>query len=226
MKKLGNQPLTRLARITFGLVRGHVPGPRYSTRPGLNASLRRIEPIYNGRMRMLFSTASAGLLIFGFAAMAPAQAPRKSPHESTSIDVGGHKITVTYGRPYLKGRKMLGAHEPYGKVWRTGADEATTLETGADLDINGLRVPKGKYGLFTIPGEHGWKLIVSKKPDQWGAFTYSEADDLGRVDMTAGKSSGLVEQFTIKLTPAGGNGVTLAMSWENTEVTVPIKVAP
>jgi hypothetical protein len=175
---------------------------------------------------MLLSTASAGLLILGFTTMAPAQAPRKSPHESTSIEVDGHKITITYGRPYLKGRKMLGAHEPYGKVWRTGADEATTLETNADLDINGLKVPKGKYSLFTIPGEHGWKLIVNKTADQWGAFSYKEGDDLGRVDMAAGKSAGPIEQFTIKLTPAGGNGVTLAMSWENTEATVPIKVAP
>src|SRR5579863_1398990 len=108
-------------------------------------------------MRNLLSTMTAAVLLLVLPAGLSAQ-QRVSPHESTSITVDGHKITITYGRPSLKGRKMLGAHEPYGKVWRTGADEATTIETDADLDINGLKVPKGKYAMFTIPGENEWKL--------------------------------------------------------------------
>ena len=83
-------------------------------------------------MQKVLLTASAGLLILALTTLAPAQEPRKSPHESTSIEVAGHKITITYGRPYLRGRKMIGDHEPYGKVWRTGADEATTIRTDAD----------------------------------------------------------------------------------------------
>lgn len=168
-------------------------------------------------------TTTTGLLILGLAATAPAQ-QRVSPHETTSIEAGGHKITITYGRPSLRGRKMLGAHEPYGKVWRTGADEATILETDADLDINGLKVPKGSYALFTIPGEKAWTLIVNKTAKQWGAFNYKQGDDLGRVPMNVAKPGATVEEFTIKLTPAGSNACTLSLAWENTEASVPVKV--
>ena len=84
---------------------------------------------------------------------------------------------------------MIGDHEPYGKVWRTGADEATTIHTDADLDINGLKVPKGVYALFTIPKENSWTLIVNKTAKQWGAFSYKQADDLGRTEMTVSKFS-------------------------------------
>ncbi len=148
---------------------------------------------------------------------------RVSPHEKTSIDLNGKTITIEYGRPYLKGRKAIGGTlVPYGKVWRTGADEATTLTTTGNLDIGGLTVPAGTYALFTIPGENKWTLILSKNSKQWGAFSYKETEDLGRVDMTATKLSSPVEQFTITLTPAGANKATLKMAWENTEVSVPV----
>src|SRR5438445_11219235 len=134
------------------------------------------------KVTFLFTTCVLALLVGWLVAAgsARAQEPRKSPHESTSITINGHKITITYGRPYLRGRKMIGDHEPYGKVWRTGADEATTIHTDADLDINGLKVPKGVYALFTIPKENSWTLIINKTAKQWGAFTYKEATDQGR----------------------------------------------
>jgi len=175
-------------------------------------------------MRKLVLAATTSLLLLSYSASVSAQQQRVSPHESTSVKVNGHKITITYGRPSLRGRKMLGVHEPYGKVWRTGADEATTLKTDTDLEIAGLKVPKGKYALFTIPGENEWKLIVNKKAEQWGAFNYKESDDLGRVDMTVSKSAQPLEQLTITLAPAGSDGVTLTLAWENTVATVPIKV--
>ena len=169
--------------------------------------------------------ATACVLIFGLDSTAQAQ-QRKSPHESTSIEVGGHKITITYGRPYLRGRKMIGDHEPYGKVWRTGADEATTLETDADLDINGLKVPKGTYALFTIPKPDSWTLIVNKTAKQWGAFNYKEGDDLGRVEMAVTHREHPMEQFTITLKSSGSNTVGLTMEWENVAARVPIKATP
>src|SRR6266496_1925585 len=131
-------------------------------------------------MRKLLLSAMAGALFLALTVTGAAQ-QRKSPHEQTSLNVGAAKITITYGRPYMRGRKIFGGLEAYGKVWRTGADEATTLETSADVDIAGLKVPKGTYALFPIPGENGWKLIVNKTAKQWGAFDYKEADDLGRV---------------------------------------------
>ena len=178
------------------------------------------------KVTFLFTTCVLALLVGLLVAVevAQTQEPRKSPHESTSITVNGHKITITYGSPYLRGRKMIGDHEPYGKVWRTGADEATTLETDADLDINGLRVPKGTYGIFTIPNADKWTLLVSKNAKQWGAFSYKEAEDLGRTDMKVSKAGSPVEQFTITLTPEGSNGALLKMAWDTVEASVPIKV--
>ena len=177
-------------------------------------------------MQKVFFTATAAVAFLTLLTMATAQTPRKSPHESTSAEIDGHKITITYGRPSLRGRKMIGDHEPYGKVWRTGADEATTLETDADLDINGLKVPKGKYALFTLFTAESWTLIVNKTADQWGAFKYQEADDLGRVPMNVSKSSAPVEQFTITLVPAGDNSATLKMEWADVVASVPVKMAP
>ena len=175
-------------------------------------------------MRTLIVTTTAALAALVLAAILPAQQPRVSPHETTSIEVGGHKITITYGLPYMKGRKIFGGLEPYGKVWRTGADEATTLETDTDLDINGLKVPKGTYALFTLPTENSWTLIVSKTAKQWGAFSYKASDDLGRVKLNVSKPAQPIEQFTITLSPAGSNSVTLKLAWENTEASVPVKV--
>lgn len=174
-------------------------------------------------MPKLLLTTAASLLICGVASVAPAQ-ERKSPHETVAADLGGHRVTITYGRPYMHGRKIVGALVPYGKVWRTGADEATTIQTDVDLDINGLKVPKGEYALFTLPSKDGWTLIVNKTAKQWGAFDYKESDDLGRTKMDVSKSGSPVEQFTISLRPYG-NGAALRLEWENTAATAMVKVA-
>lgn len=153
-----------------------------------------------------------------------AQQNRASPHDTVEQTINGKKITITYGRPYLKGRKAVGGSlVPYGQVWRTGADEATKLTTEADLMIGNLTVPKGSYSLFTLPTESGWKLIVNKTADQWGAFKYDEKQDLGRVDMKIGKTAAPVEQFTLTLAKSGSGGV-LKLEWENTSASVDVKV--
>jgi hypothetical protein len=151
-----------------------------------------------------------------------AQEQRASPHATVELMLGGKKVTISYGRPSMKGRKIVGGLVPYGEVWRTGADEATKLTTEADLMIGTLLVPKGSYALFTLPTAQGWKLIVNKKSDQWGAFNYSAQDDLGRVDMKVGKTAKPVEQFTMSLTKAGAGGL-LKLEWENTSASVAIK---
>jgi hypothetical protein len=143
-----------------------------------------------------------------------AQQQRVSPHETTSAVLGGKKVTIEYGRPYKKGREIFGKLEPFGKVWRTGADEATTLVTDATLVFGSVTVPPGTYTLYTLPGEKEWALIVNKKTGQWGT-QYAEADDLGRVPMKVATIPAAVEQFTIKLadTPGGGE---LHMEWATT----------
>src|SRR5438309_7648567 len=127
-------------------------------------------------------------LVVLMAAMATAQQPpqdkskRPSPHDSAQVTLKGKKITIEYGRPYLKGRKVGQELAPYGKVWRTGADEATALTTETDLTIGGVKVPAGKYTLYTLPSEGTWKLIINKETGQWGT-KYDESQDLARIDM-------------------------------------------
>ncbi len=152
-----------------------------------------------------------------------AQGNRVSPHETTELTLNGKKVTVAYGRPSMKGRKIMGGLVPYGQVWRTGANEATVLTTDADLMIGNLAVPKGSYSIFTLPSESAWKLIVNKVDKQWGAFGYDEKQDLGRVDMNVGKASAPVEQFTITLAKSGDGGV-IKLEWENASASVDFKV--
>src|SRR5919112_2093554 len=152
-----------------------------------------------------------GLAFVASAGVLAAQEKRASPHETVNATVDGAKISVTYGRPYLKGRKVGDQLAPYGKVWRTGADEATTLVTDKALMFGSTHVPPGTYTLYTLPNENGWQLIINKQTGQWGT-EYSEAQDLGRIPMKVTKSPSATEQLTIAIndTPAGGE---LKLSW-------------
>ncbi len=143
--------------------------------------------------------------------------PPGSPHETVTATVDGAKVSIEYGRPYMRGRKIVGGLVPYGRVWRTGADAATTLTTDAPLNIGGATVPAGKVTLYTLPSAQGWKLIINKQTGQWGT-EYNEAQDLARVDLTVKTLTTPVDQVTIKI-----EGGLLKLSWELTELTVPIK---
>ena len=162
------------------------------------------------------------------AVMATAQQPaqdkskRPSPHETAEIALKGKKITIEYGRPFLKGRKVGQELAPYGKVWRTGADEATTLKTEVDLNIGGVKVPAGTYTLYTLPAEGTWKLIINKQTGQWGT-KYDESQDLARVDMTKTALPESVEQFTISFAKKGENAADLNLDWANMRVSVALK---
>jgi hypothetical protein len=172
-----------------------------------------------GLKRVLYVIAA----FVAFIGAVAAQGNRVSPQGTTELTLNGKKITVTYGRPYMKGRKIMGELVPYGQVWRTGANEATVLTAEADLMIGNLAVPKGSYSVFTLPSESGWKLIVNKVDKQWGAFRYDEKQDLGRVDMKVDKTSAPVEQFTITLAKSGNGGV-IKLEWENTSAAADIQV--
>jgi len=143
---------------------------------------------------------------------------RKSPHEVVTASIGEHNVEISYGRPYAKGRKIMGGLVPFGEVWRTGADEASTLTTPVDLKIGDLDVPAGEYSLFTVPTSEGWQLIVNRTAKQWGAFKYDAKMDLGRTAMTVGEPFDSVEQFTIAV-----EDDMIIMSWETTTASVPIR---
>jgi hypothetical protein len=165
--------------------------------------------------------AAASIAALSLAGSVRAEKQRASPHADVTATLAGKNITVSYGRPYMKGRVVFGGLVPWGQVWRTGADEATTFTTDADVVIGGLKVPKGEYSLFTIPTEKQWTLVVNKTAKQWGAFKYDAAQDLGRAAMTVTSGAKPVEQFTIEMVPAGKQ-VMLKLSWDKTVATVAI----
>jgi hypothetical protein len=146
-----------------------------------------------------------------------------SPSAETSMMLGGHPITIEYNAPSVRGRKVEGGLVPFDRVWRLGADSATTLTADANIDIGSLRVPKGAYTLYIQGSEGGWKLIVNKQTGQWGT-EYNEAQDLGRVDLKMSKPSQPVETLKITLKGSGSQG-TLEIAWGNTIATVPVKLA-
>ena len=167
-------------------------------------------------------------LVFMAATLAMAQPPqqdkskRPSPHDSTEVTLKAKKITIEYGRPYLKGRKVGQELAPYGKVWRTGADEATALTTETDLTVGGVKVPAGKYTLYTLPSEGTWKLIINKETGQWGT-KYDESQDLARIDLKKSSLPQPVEQFTISFNKTSDSAADLNLDWENTRVSVTVK---
>lgn len=160
-------------------------------------------------------------LMAGAATLAPAQP--KSPPAQTSVTINGKALTIKYAAPSMRGRKIFGGLEPYGKVWRAGANAATAFHTDADLDIAGLAVPKGDYTLFVWLDENQWQLIVNKQTGQWG-LSYDQSQDLGRVKMNMSKPAAPVETYKMTLSSEGGNKGKLQLEWENTVASVPITV--
>jgi hypothetical protein len=172
-------------------------------------------------MLKLTKSLLSGLAIIAFAAIQnPAQAQKPSPAADTSVTINGKKITIKYSAPSMRGRKIFGDLVPYGQVWRAGANEATSLTTEADLDINGLKVPAGSYTLYVLPEANQWQIVVNKQIGQWGTV-YNQDQDLGRVKMTMSKSSAPVETYKMTLTSDGGNKGKLTLEWENTVASVP-----
>ncbi len=162
---------------------------------------------------------SVTLLLLAFSVvMAQDKSKRPSPPKTAEGSIDGVKIKIDYSAPSAKGRKMLGGIEPYGKVWRTGANEATVFEIDQVIQVEGKALPAGKYELFTIPGESEWVIIFQKHKGQWGAYDYKEADDVLRVNVKAGKTSSFVETFAIAVEKGQVN-----LQWENTLVAFKIK---
>jgi hypothetical protein len=150
---------------------------------------------------------------------------RPSPPASASCDLGaGTTITTDYSSPRMKGRKIYGGLVPYGEVWRTGANEATTFVTSGDIMVGmagGRSVPAGSYTIFTIPNAGKWILIINKKTGEWGTPYKYESDELARVDMKVSKLPAPVENFTIAYDKTN-TGCRLRMDWETTRATVEI----
>lgn len=154
------------------------------------------------------------------AGLVAAQEKRASPHETVKAVIDGAAISITYGRPSMKGRKIFGGLEGYGRVWRLGADEATILETNKALMFGPLHVNPGKISLYAWIDPKQWQLVLNKQVGQWGT-EYAQAQDLGRVPMKTEVLASPVEQLTIAIdkNPAGKGGI-LTVSWETTKASL------
>jgi hypothetical protein len=152
-----------------------------------------------------------------FIVSACAQQPKASPTSKATGKAGNANITITYGQPSVKGRVIFGDLVPYGKVWRTGANEATIFETDSDIMVEGKKLPVGKYALFTIPGEKTWTIIFNKTWNQWGSFKYKQEDDVLRVEAKP-QACPMTELMTFNV---ANNKVMLA--WDKTAVEFAVK---
>jgi hypothetical protein len=172
-----------------------------------------LVPFKNADMKKLIWLSLVALILL------PSCGDKKpiSPHES----VVGQDISVRYGRPYKKGRVIFGALEPYGKVYRCGADSATTVTFDKNVLFGGKPVKAGTYTLFVIPNEQTWTIILNGQLGQWGAFDYDKYKDKDvlQVNVPVKKLDHVVEQLTIGLPPG-----TMDISWDDVEVSVPVSV--
>jgi len=141
--------------------------------------------------------------------------PQPSSTQSMVQDFGLGKINLVYSRPDVKGRKIFGGLEPYGTVWRTGANSATVIKFSDEVTMEGNKVPAGEYGLFSIPGEKEWTIILSKQSKQWGAYTYKPADDFLRFKVKTEHLAQLTETMTLAFTNVTPASCDLQMMWEH-----------
>jgi hypothetical protein len=168
-------------------------------------------------------------VLLAIATLAPAQmqmsqdkSKRPSPPANAECKFSnGKTVKIDYSSPRAKGRKIFGGVVPYGEVWRTGANEATTFVADTNLNVGGTAVPAGSYTIFTVPKADAWMLVISKKTGEWGTDYAGEKEDLARIPMSVSKTSGPVENFTIAF-EQGSKKCSLQMEWENTRAAVEV----
>ncbi|MGC1788489.1 MAG: DUF2911 domain-containing protein [Terriglobales bacterium] len=175
---------------------------------------------------LFFAVASLASAQMGGMSQDKSKAPLSPPASAECKFSDGKTIKIDYSSPRAKGRKIFGdasekALVPYGEIWRTGANKATTFVTDANVTVGGKAIPAGSYTIFTIPKADKWTLIINKKTAEWGIPYKYEADELARVDMKVSNTAAPVENFTISF-DSGGNKCTLNLEWENTRASVDI----
>ncbi len=158
-----------------------------------------------------------GLILLSFFAFDLQAQNTKSPKSSSEETIGDLNVKINYSAPSVRGRKIWGDLVPYNKVWRTGADNATTVQFNKDVTVDGQALKAGKYALFTIPGEKEWTVIFNNNPDQWGAYKYDESLDALRVKAQP-KEYQMTEQLLIDVDP---NGI-ISISWDRMRVEVQV----
>jgi len=160
-------------------------------------------------------------VLLGFSAFAQSQVP--SPPAVVIQKVGSTEVMIKYAQPAVKGRLVFGTKDqkalvPFGEVWRTGANESTTIEFSADVTVQGKTLAKGVYSLFTIPGATDWTIIFNKEAKMWGAYTYKAEKDVLRVSAKSSEHK-MTERFTIGVSATG----QVTLDWDKTSVSFYVK---
>ena len=148
--------------------------------------------------------------------------PAPSPAQTIKQDFGLSTVELTYSRPAMKGRKIYGDLVPFGKVWRTGANSATTLTFGDEVMIGGAKIPAGKYGLLSIPDKDNWTLIITKQTDVTSPMAYKQDMDVVRVNVKPENVSMPYESFSMQFQNVKPTSLDLTIAWDKTMVTLPI----
>ncbi len=148
--------------------------------------------------------------------------PQPSTTQTIKQNFGLSSIELSYSRPNAKDRVIIGELVPFDKVWRTGANQATTLTFGDDVTIGGKKITAGTYGLLSIPGKDDWTLIITKQIDVTSPAAYKQESDVVRVNVKPMKLHDKVETFTMQFTNVKGSTCDLTLQWENTSLTLPI----
>jgi hypothetical protein len=170
-------------------------------------------------MKRLIAIGLAALVTFllvAGSAEAQLETPRPSPKGTVTQKVGVMDVSVTYSRPGIKGRKIFGGLVPYGEVWRTGANEATTISFSDEVALEGHKISAGEYTLYTIPGKDVWTIIINTKPS-WGT-QYDEKEDVLRFKVKPERSPSPIETFTINIANISTSTANIELAWENTVV--------
>jgi hypothetical protein len=170
--------------------------------------------------KLLFSAGISLLTLSTYAQTL--KTPQPSTTQTIQQDLGIGSVELSYSRPGMKGRKIFGDLVPFGKVWRTGANSATTLQFSDSVSIGGTRIAPGKYGLLTIPDKDKWTVIISQQTDVTSPAAYQQDKDLARITVKPVINSTGVETFTMQFANVKSNNTDLQIMWDNTMVNVPI----
>lgn len=169
------------------------------------------------------------VVIFLAAAAIPALAQRASdearpsPNASVSQTIGTTEVTIEYGRPGVKGRTVWGELVPHGQVWRTGANEATSISFGDDVTVEGEKLPAGTYALFTIPTENDWTIVFNKTAKQWGSFNYDAGQDALRIKVQP-RAASHTEWMSFGFEDLSATAATVVLRWEKVKVAFKVEV--
>ncbi len=156
-------------------------------------------------------------LFISNSSFAQLELPRISQKASVMQRIGLMDVTINYSRPNVKGRVIWGELVPYNKVWRTGADEATTISISEDVTLNGNKVTAGKYALFTIPGKDEWTIVINSVAKQWGAFNYDSTKDIVRIKVKPAENR-FLESLTVYFSDVTTNSAVINIVWEKIKV--------